>query len=172
VLTVPVRVPPPVLVTVKLWSAELPTVTEPKSTGPAGLTARAGAVSPVPVTVRLKLPPLLVKETVRLAEPAAVGLKRTDTVALASAPRLKEPPETTLKGLAVLTVPVRVPPPVLVTVKLWSVEPPTVTEPKSTEPAGLTARAGSGCTVPVPVPVPVTAGEAEPPLLAKETAPL
>jgi hypothetical protein len=71
----------------------------------------------VPVTVRLKLPPLLVKGTVRLAEPAAVGLKRTDTVALAPAPRLKEPPETTLKGLVVLTVPVRVPLPVLVTVK-------------------------------------------------------
>jgi hypothetical protein len=63
VLTEPVTVPPPVLVTVKLRSAELPTATVPKSTVPEGLTARAGVASPVPVTVRLAEPPLEVKET-------------------------------------------------------------------------------------------------------------
>ncbi len=87
-------------------------------------------------------------------------------MALAPAPRLKEPPETTLKGLAALTEPVRVPPPVLVTVKLGSAELPTVTEPKSTEPAGLTERVGAGS------PVPVAVRLAEPPLLVKEMASL
>jgi hypothetical protein len=132
VLTVPVRVPPPVLVTVKLWSADSPTVTVPKSVGPAGLTARAGGSSgssPVPVTVREAEPASLAKETVWLYDWAAVGLRRTATVWLWPAVKLNEPPETMLKGLVVLTVPVRVPPPVLVTVKLRSAELPTVTVP-------------------------------------------
>jgi hypothetical protein len=66
VLTVPVKVPPPVLVTVKSRSAELPTVTVPKSTASAGLTDRTGASSPVPVTDREVKPPLLANETVSL----------------------------------------------------------------------------------------------------------
>jgi hypothetical protein len=162
VLTVPVRVLPPVLVTVKLWLEELPVVTVPKPTESAGLTEMTGGASPVPVAVRLAEPPLDEKVMVRLAEPIPVGLNRTDTVALAPAARLKEPPETTLKGLVVLTVPVRVPPPVLVTVKLLSVELPIVTAPKSIVPVGLTDRDGGSW------PVPVTVRLKLPPLLVKE----
>jgi hypothetical protein len=66
VLTVPVKVPPPVLVTVKSRSAELPTVLVPKSTPPTGLADRLGAASPVPATVRLAEPPLLANERVSL----------------------------------------------------------------------------------------------------------
>jgi hypothetical protein len=65
-LTVPDSVPLPVLVMVKLRSAELPTITVPKSTDPAGLTVRAGGASPVPVTVREAEPPLLVNDTLPL----------------------------------------------------------------------------------------------------------
>jgi hypothetical protein len=95
-----------------------------------------------------------------------VGLKRTTTDELTPAVRLKELPETTLKGLETLAVPDTVPPPVFVSVKLRSAEPPTPTAPKLTVPEGMTARAGAAS------PVPVTVRLAEPPLEVKETLPL
>lgn len=72
---------------------------------------------------------------------AEVGLKRTVTVWLWPAPRLKEPPETTLKGALVVALPVSVPPPVLLTVKVRSALPPTGTLPKFWE-LGETERVG------------------------------
>ena len=96
----------------------------------------------VPVTERDAVPALELKEAVLAKLPAAVGLKRATAVWLAPAPRLNEPPEMTLKGAALDAVPVRVPPPVLVTVKERSADPPTVTVPKSTLVEGVTDRVG------------------------------
>jgi hypothetical protein len=96
---------------------------------------------PVPVTVANALPPLELKLTVPLKVPIEVGLKRTVTVWLWPAPRLKEPPEAMLKGALVLALPIRVPPPVLLTVKVPSVELPTGTLPKFRE-VGVTDKTG------------------------------
>src|SRR5438093_10585476 len=93
---------------------------------------------PVPVTERGAVLALELTVTVPAKLPAAVGLKRATAVWLAPAPRLNEPPEMTLKGAALDAVPVRVPPPVLVTVKERSTEPPTRTEQKYTGGGGLT----------------------------------
>jgi hypothetical protein len=87
-----------------------------------------------------------VKATVALAGPAAVGLNLTVTEVLAPAPKLKEPPATILKGpVGTEALPVKVPPPVLVTVKFALLVAPTRTLPKSKE-AGLTEIAGAGTT--------------------------
>src|SRR5438876_864513 len=105
---------------------------------------------PVPVTERGAVLALELTVTVLAKLPAAVGLNRATTVWLEPAPRLNEPLEMTLKGAALDAVPVRVPPPVLVTVKERSTEPPTRTDPKSTAVWGLTDKLGE-------LPVPVTA---------------
>src|SRR2546425_8322359 len=85
----------------------------------------------VPVTERDAVPALELKEAVLAKLPAAMGLNRATTVWLAPAPRLNEPPEMTLKGAAPEAVPVREPPPGLVTVNERSADPPTATAPKS-----------------------------------------
>src|SRR5438552_10429878 len=96
---------------------------------------------PVPVTTRERFPPLDVKLMLPGNVPVCVGLKRTRTSRLAPAPRLKEPPVTTLKGGEVEAFPIRVPVPLFCTVKVRSAELPTATVPKSTLPVGVTLRA-------------------------------
>jgi hypothetical protein len=142
-VTVPVRVPLPVLVTVKSRSLELPTVTSPKSKE-VGVTESRGLDTsvPVPLKVTLASPPSELTLTVPVKVPVPVGLKRTVMVRLTPVPRLKEPPETMLKGAEVVAVPVRVPPPTLVTVKLRSLLLSTVTLPKARE-VGVTDRRGT-----------------------------
>src|SRR5438093_10637100 len=119
------------------------TVTEEMTGGVVSAMAVA-----VPVTERDAVPALELTVTVPAKLPAAVGLKRATAVWLAPAPRLNEPPEMTLKGAALDAVPVRVPPPVLVTVKERSTEPPRRTAPKSTAVRGLTDKLGE---LPVPL---------------------
>src|SRR2546426_414359 len=144
----------------------------------------------VPVTASETSPPLEVKLTFAAKTPGAVGLNRTTTAWLTPWTRLKEPPETMLKGGVVEALPVRIPPPVFWTTKVLSTEFPTFTVPKSCEP-GVTERTGGpgvspsrsalsarstwirGRVVPVPargsviiVPVPVRASRIESTLAA------
>jgi hypothetical protein len=96
----------------------------------------------LPDTDRLIFPLLLVKLTLPLTDPAVAGQNLTVTCALWFAPRLKELPETILKGTLVEALPFRVPPPAFLTVKLWLLEHwPTVTSPKLSE-FGVTSRIG------------------------------
>src|SRR5207247_9320399 len=76
---------------------------------PSGLTTVSRA--PVPLTPGETLPPLDVKLTFPVKLPVAVGAKRTTTVWLVPAPRLKGVPETTEKGAEVEALAVRAPPP-------------------------------------------------------------
>src|SRR5207253_2895147 len=99
----------------------------PVTVKPAGGAARStvrGAMlaTPglVPVTARWRLPPLDVKLTFAEKTPEVVGLNRTITVCVAPTVRLKEPPESMLKGGAAETVPMSVPPPVFWTTKVRS----------------------------------------------------
>src|SRR6185503_17574487 len=94
-----------------------------------------------PLTTAETSPPFEVKVTFAATTSSCVGLNRTTTVWLLPRVRLKEPPETMLKGGAAATVPVRVPPPELRTTKVLSAEFPRFTVPKSCE-SGVTDRAG------------------------------
>src|SRR2546428_8875989 len=142
---VPVSVPPPEFVTVNERSTDPPTVTTPKSTVVWGATDKVGPgmAVPVPVTEGEAVLALELKVAVLAKVPAAVGLNRATTVWLVPAPRLNALPETTLKGTTLEAVPVRVPPPVLVTVNERSADPPTATAPKSTLVEGVTERVGA-----------------------------
>jgi hypothetical protein len=105
------------------------------STGPElGETEIRGSCFPIPVTEGEAFPPLLAKLALLMKVFAVVGLKRTVTGWLCPAVKLKGLPATTLKGALALAVPVRVPPPVFWTVKSLSLELPTLTLPKSSEP--------------------------------------
>src|SRR3990170_8637556 len=135
---------------------------------PVGLgTVICGGPVPVPVTTRETVPPLEVKLTFPVTLTGAVGVKRTTTVWLVPAPRLKDPPggEKMPNEVEAEAFPVRVPPPMFWTVKLRSAELPRVTLPKSCE-AGVTLIAGGA------VPVPVTPRETLPPLEVKLTFPV
>src|SRR2546422_204882 len=100
----------------------------------------ARPTTPIPVTWREGVSALEEKFTLPANVPVDVGLKRTDVSWLCPALRLKELPETMLKGAVVETLPVSVPPPVFCTVKLLSAELPTLMSPKLRE-AGLTETA-------------------------------
>src|SRR2546428_140847 len=102
------------------------------------------AAAPVPDTDREAAPAFELNATLFAKLPATVGLNRTTTVWLDPAARPNEPPETTLNGAAMDAVPLRVPPPMFVTVKGRSTDPPIVTGPKSTVVEGVTDRAGAG----------------------------
>jgi len=116
---------------------ELVTVPPP---APAFETVKVDPVdAPVPVTSLGTVSPSAVKLTLVLATAVLVGVKRTVTVAVAPEPtRVKGLPETMLNGAATEAVPVTVPVRVLVTVKVWLAELPTLTLPKFVVPAGVT----------------------------------
>ena len=116
---------------------ELVTVPLP---APAFETVKVDPVdAPVPVTSLGTVSPSAVKLTLVLATAVLVGVKRTVTVAVAPEPtRVKGLPETMLNGAATEAVPVTVPVRVLVTVKVWLAELPTLTLPKFVVPAGVT----------------------------------
>ena len=115
--------------TVKVRSAELPTLTVPKLWEDGATEITGAPTLPKPVTVGETVPTLDAMVTVPPTVPAAVGLNRTITGWLSFAPRLKAPPETMLKGAVAVTVPERVPPPMFCTVKVRSAELPTLTGP-------------------------------------------
>src|SRR5439155_13134505 len=105
----------PLAVSVK---AALPTVAV---AGDSDVSTGAGLVPtrPVPVMPREMLPPPAVNVTLVAVRTAVSGVNRTVTVAVAPAPtRLNEPPETTVKGADVVTVPDTVPPSVFCTVNV------------------------------------------------------
>src|SRR5262245_57374170 len=124
----PQEIPAGLLVTVPLPAPALETVSvEPVDT-------------PVPLTSRDSVSPSAVKLTLVLAAVALVGANRTVTVAVAPVPtRVKELPETMLKGADAEAVPVTVPVRVLWTVKIWVAELPMATLPKFTAVLGVTA---------------------------------
>src|SRR5713226_1064709 len=95
---------PPRLVTTKLAWALAPTATAPKSS-PGGVTASWAGVRPVPVTLLLLLPPLLVKTTWLLKLAALVGLKLTATKPVWPAVRLKGLPLWMAKGSMAAALP-------------------------------------------------------------------
>src|SRR6266849_4140422 len=108
---------PPRLVTTKLAWALAPTATVPKSSL-VGVTASWAGVRPVPVTLLLLLPPLLVKTTWLLKVAALFGLKLTATKPVCPGVRLKGLPLWMAKGSVVAALPLRVGPPVLTSWKL------------------------------------------------------
>src|SRR6266567_7865317 len=83
---------PRLVITKLAWALE-PTATVPKSR-PAGETPSWAGVRPLPVTVLVELPPLLVKITTLLKLPTLVGAKRTTTLVQPKPARLKGVPET------------------------------------------------------------------------------
>ncbi|PYN75950.1 MAG: hypothetical protein DMD96_26445 [Candidatus Rokuibacteriota bacterium] len=96
---------------------------------------------PVPVTRRVRVSPSALKLTLTLAVAAVVGVKRTVTACVDPAPpRLKEAPDTMLKGAEVDTVPETTPPRAFCTVKVWSAKLPRFTFPKPTLPDGVTEK--------------------------------
>jgi hypothetical protein len=105
-----------------------------------GLVARDTGGSATPVTT-FDAPPPPAKETVPEKLPVAVGLKRTDTVALAPADRPYEPPDKIENGAAVLALPLSTPLPTFFIVKVRSTEVPALTLPKSNE-LGVTSMSG------------------------------
>src|SRR2546425_842872 len=108
---------PPWLVSTKLaWALE-PTPTVPKLRLPGETPSWAG-VTPEPVTVLVKLPPLLVKTTTLLKLPTLVGLKVTCTWPVCPDVRLKGLPLRMANGNVVETAPVKVWPPPLTSWKL------------------------------------------------------
>src|SRR5882724_7980558 len=132
----------PRLVSTRLaWALET-TTTVPKSR-PAGETPSWAGVKPLPVTVLVELPPLLVKTTTLLKLPALAGLKATCTWPVWPGGRLKGLPPAMAKGSVALTVPVRVRPPPLTTWKLSVLVRPITTGPKL-KLAGLIASNGGG----------------------------
>ena len=117
VLALPVNVPPPMFVTVKVRVTSSPTAIRPKFDDGGVTEIRGGTAIPMPVTARVApLPP--VKFTAAKNAPPDVGLKRTVIAWFCPAVRLYDPPETMLYGVLVLAAPVSVPPPAFVTVKV------------------------------------------------------
>src|SRR2546425_2187528 len=98
--------------------------------------------TPVPETLAAALPPFEVTATLTEETPGALGAKRTTVAWLAPPIRLNDPPDTIVNGDGTDTLPVSVPPPAFRTVKVMSTDPPATTLPKSTDPAGKTARDG------------------------------
>jgi hypothetical protein len=84
---------------------------------------------------------LEVNSTVPVKRPLVDGLKRTVTSRRSPAFRVKELFVTTLKGSVDVAVPARVPSPVFCTVKLRSLDWPTLTLPK-VKMVGVTVRRG------------------------------
>src|SRR3989442_13568503 len=109
------------------------------------------AAAPVPDTDREAAPAFELNATLFAKLPATVGLNRTTTVWLDPAARPNEPPETTLNGAAMDAGPLRGPPPMFVTVKERSTDPPIVTGPKSTVAWGATDKIAARTALPVPV---------------------
>jgi hypothetical protein len=99
-------------------------------------------VVPLPLTPRETVSPPAVKVTLPAKVPTAGGRKRTVTVWLAPGASAKEPPETMLKGAAVLADPERLVLRTFWTVKLRSTVPLTATLPKVVVPVGVTVRSG------------------------------
>src|SRR6185369_11820956 len=104
------RAAPPVLVTVKLVWALVPTATVPKLML-AGRMASWGGVKPMPSTVLVLLPPEVLKKTRLLKLPAVTGLKVTSTEPVFPGSSAK-PPSGISKGGVVVMLPVRVTAPV------------------------------------------------------------
>jgi hypothetical protein len=77
-VTLPVKVPPPLLVTVNVRSLEPFTVTLPKAKAVV-LTDKAGAGVPVPLRLTVVLPTLELMVAKLRKAPVLVGLKRTVT---------------------------------------------------------------------------------------------
>src|SRR6266566_4969219 len=140
------REAPPWLVTTKLaWALE-PTATVPKLRL-AGETESWAGVTPEPVTLLVKLPPLLVNTTTLLKLPTLVGLKVTCTWPVWPDVRLKGLPLPMANGNVVETAPVRVWPPPLTSWKLRVLVWPTTTGPK-VKLVGLSDNTGAdGVTV-------------------------
>src|SRR5207248_1414961 len=125
-VTVPLSVPPPMLVMVSVRSAKLPSVTVPKLSG-LGDTWQAGAPDcPVPMHVSTgHEPPVLMTHSLQDALP---GVKRIRMDADCPAPRLyDEVPMMLNAGQLSVTVPLSAPPPPLVMVKLLSTKLPIAT---------------------------------------------
>src|SRR6266700_1615029 len=136
---------PPWLVSTKLaWTLE-PTAAVPKLRL-TGETPSWAGVRPLPVTVLVELPPLLVKTTTLLKLPAAVGPKATCTRPVWPGGRLKGLPPAMAKGSVALTAPVRVRPPPLTTWKLSVLVWPITTAPKF-RLAGLSVNKGGGLVI-------------------------
>src|SRR5882724_6391882 len=110
-----------------------------------GETESWAAVTPEPVTVLVKLPPLLVKTTTLLKLPTLVGLNVTCTWPVWPDVRLKGLPLRTAKGKVVETAPVRVWPPPLTSWKLSVLVWPITTGPK-VKLVGLTDNNGANGT--------------------------
>jgi hypothetical protein len=72
-VTLPVKVPPPSFVTVKVFVEFCPTGVSGNDM-PLGLTTTEGPFSPVPETAKLPEPPFVVIVTVPLNCPSLVGL--------------------------------------------------------------------------------------------------
>src|SRR6266567_1148450 len=97
----------------------------------------------MPASKLLLLPPLLVKTARLLKLPAVVGAKATCTKPVWPGARLKELPFWIAKGGVVLTAPLSVWPPRLISWKLRLLVWPIITAPKL-RLAGLRARRGAG----------------------------
>jgi hypothetical protein len=150
----PVKVDPPVGAAVKVTAVPLENDAEhvvPQEI-PAGLLVTVPVPAPaletvsvelfetpVPVASLATVSPSAVKLTFVLAAAAVVGANFTVTDAAAPEPTsVKGLPETMLNGAPTEAVPVTVLVRVLVTVKVWVAELPTVTLPKLTVPLGVT----------------------------------
>src|SRR5258706_7571143 len=101
-----------------------------------------GAV-PVPVTMLVELPPLLVNTTLVVTVPAPPGMKLTITTPVCPLGMLYGVPLVTVNRPALVDVPLNVCPPVLMTVNGCVLVWPTATTPKSML-AGVTASTGGG----------------------------
>jgi hypothetical protein len=120
---------PPRFVTVKL-----PCTFDPTAIVPNGMlkgeTASCAGVNPIPVTLFVLFPPLLVNTTVLLNVPDTTGEKATATIPVAPGATLNGLPLVIENGPAVATAPVRVNCPPFITdmfcVALW----PMIHEPK------------------------------------------
>src|SRR6266404_3562891 len=124
----------------------------------------SGIVAPVPVTVLVELPALLVRKTTLLLKtPLATGANWITTLVEVWPDRLNELPATTLKTLSTLTTALlMVTSPRFVATKLVWALAPTATVPKS-KPAGETASCAGAR------PVPLSALVELPPLAVRKT---
>src|SRR5258708_30613153 len=130
----------PRLVTNKPAWALAPTARGPKSSRDGATANRAGG-RPVPVTLLLLLPPLLVKTTWLLKVAALVGLKLTATKPVWPGVRLKGLPLWIAKGSVVAALPLRFGPPVLTSWKLCVLVRPITNGPQFRR-GGLSANCG------------------------------
>src|SRR5438093_13662302 len=96
--------------------------------------------TPVPETGTAVLPPFEVTARPTEEKPGALGAKRTTIAWLAPPTRPNDPPETIVNGNGTDALPVSVPPPAFRTMKVRSIDPPTTTLLKSTDPVGETVR--------------------------------